>query len=474
MRNRIINILIFIGVNLLFAAFLSSLAISLFSTGMGGGYTVILFILLVVSLLPLFKYSQRLLDSFLFPVNHDDLYVQIIDSILNIENFDELLKETFDQVLRLMYGRMGQLIFYNQGSDEFELYYQKGKKKDKISEIEISSNNVLLKGIKGPNDLLIKGWLDPLDENDKKLIDELDRLGSEIMVPIYYKDTFLGLIFIGEKKRFIEKEIRLIRMFASKIAIHVQNSYYFKRVLNRKELEKEYELTSKIQKKFLPKANLNIGRISVDVYYKTTTSMTRNFYDIFYVDNSDDEIRLSTYHIQGDIKEISILLPGVKALLQCFARLGYSPYETMQILGKIGTEKDVLIGDFTILYSSVRQDGTIKCINNGYPAPLIFKKSSSVLSYLFDPEGSKKVYKTKMESGDLLILACEAFQKKITGNILEYQELINRNLALPLNDLKGTIINNLISENNSDPQQDEIEMEEDDKLFILLKMEEPS
>ncbi len=474
MRNKVFNILIFISINLFYATVLSLLAVFFFSKGMEGGYTFIFFALIVTSLFPIFNYFQGKIESALFPLSHDDVYAQIIDSILNIENFDELLKETFDQVLRLMYSRVGQLIFYNQASDEFELYYQKGKKQDNAINIDIDKNNILLQGIKGPNDILIKGWLDPVDEGDKELIIELDKLGADIVVPIYYKDTFLGLILIGEKRRFVEKEIRLIRIFASKIAIHVQNSFYFKRVLKRKELEKEYELTSKIQKQFLPKPNLKKGRISVDAYYKTAASVTREYYDIFTVDNVKEEVRISVYHIYGDIKEISILLPGVKALLQCFARLGYSPFDSINILGKIGVEKDLLIGDFAILHSSIWQDGCISYYNNGYSLPLIFKKATKVFRFLFEAQSAQGAYNMQIENGDLLFITCESFHNLIIRNIVEYQEIISKNFSLPIGDLKKVIVDSLIEKEKQETDRREKRQDEDDKLLVLIKLEEGS
>ncbi len=43
-----------------------------------------------------------MIDSYISPIRYNDLYVQTVDSILNIESFDEVLRTTFDQILDLI------------------------------------------------------------------------------------------------------------------------------------------------------------------------------------------------------------------------------------------------------------------------------------------------------------------------------------------------------------------------------------
>lgn len=474
MKSRIYNIIIIIVLNLFFASLLSGVVLYLFSTGMSGFYAAIIILFLIISFLPVVNYLQGIINTILIPAD-EAMLIQAVDSVLNIERFDEMLKETFDRVLKLMNARVGRLIFYNVEKNEFQLYYQKDKKKGAEEKVEIEGDSVLLEGINDPNDILIKGWLDPLNRSDKKLIEELERLGAEIVIPIFYQKTFMGLILIGDKKRYNEKEIRLLRIFASKIAINVQNSFYFNNVLKRKELERELELTDRIQKQFMPDSRLHYGSIKIEVYHKILSSMAREFYDIFLTEKDSGIIRLSAYHVRGDIKETSILIPGVKALFQCLARLDYSPAEATAVLGKIGTEKDVLIGDFSILHSSIKQDGSFLYCNNGYPEPFIFRNASAEFHLMKGVDNFKKESCINLESNDLLVLAGSCCHKVISENIDEFRFVIEKNSMLPLEELKMILFNKMAEDVESEKEQkNEEEGLIEDKLFILVRKEEVS
>ncbi len=470
MRGRITNITAVIGMNILFAMFLCASVLFLFASGMAGAYALLIIVLLMISFIPILNHFQRLITTKIIVAESDDPFIQDVDSIINIENFDEMLKETFNRILGLMNARVGRLFFYNPGKGEFELLCQRSRKRDLTREIEIQNNSIIMDGIKGPNDILIKGWLDPLNMRDNNLIEELNRLDSEIVIPIYYQRDLMGLILIGEKKKYTEKEIRLLRIFASKIAINAQNSFYFSNILKRKEFEKEYELTYKLQKQFMPYTSLRAGRLNIQVYHKAVSALTREFYDVFPVSPDSSEIRVSAYRIHGDIKETSILMPGVKALLQCFARLGYTPRQSITVLGRIGTEKDVLLGDFTILHTSISQSGSMIFCNTGYPAPFLYNRTSSELVALFSGGAGFRDMQINLGQGDTLLIACKKYHKIISGSMDEYRRIIEKNYSLPVEDLKMVLVNRL-SDHLAELKKQEEGGEEEDRLLILIRVE---
>ncbi len=472
MRNRISNILIFLGLNVFFAMILFSITLFLFSEGLGGGYTPLFFYILVISLLLILNYFQSVVDSIISPISQNDLYSQTVDSVLNIEFFDEMLTETFDQVLKVINAKMGRLIFYYHDKNEFKVYYQKNKKKKVIRRAGIEKDNILLEGIKGPDDIIIKGKLDPLSKSDSEIIEVLEKLGGEIVIPIFYHETFFGLILIGERRRFTETEIRLLKIFASKIAILAQNSFYFSEMIKKKELEKEYELTSRLQKQFLPESSFQDGRINIQVHHKTASSITREFYDIYTDDTASGDVQISAFRIHGDVKETSILMPGVKALLQCYARLGLSPSESVSKLIKIGNERDVLNGDLTIIHSSLKQDGSFFCYNSNYPVPVIYRESSVSIQPMKSEKGTNRSFSEKVEAGDIIIIACKTFFDLIVDDINVYQDIIHSNYSLPLDEIKTVLINKIAGDVKEKEKKDDVLEEEDDKLLILVKMED--
>jgi hypothetical protein len=140
---------------------------------------------------------------------------------------------------------------------------------------------------------------------------------------------------IGQKRGFSEREIKLLKIVAYKLAQLSVNSYYFSEIRKGMEVEKEYELINRIQKQFLPEPGFNSGRINIKVYHDTASSLTREFFDIFANEALPDDIRISAYRVSGDVKEISILMPGIQDMIQSYTRLGFSPRKTMSKLKNI-------------------------------------------------------------------------------------------------------------------------------------------
>lgn len=462
MKNRLKNTALTYGLKFLFVAVMLLLAFFLAEEQMKGLYFIVFFMFFVLAFLPLLTYLQEKVDSIISPIGYGELYIQAVDSILNIESFDEMLKGTFDRILDLMSIPAGLLIFYYHDRDEFSIFYQKNKVKKVIRKARIESDNILLRVINGPDDIIIRSRLSASINFEKNIMEEMDKLSGEIVVPVYYHDMFLGLIVMGGRKRkFSNREIRLIKVFASKIAIQSINSFFFNEILKKKELEKEYELASRVQKKFLPDADIQVGRIVVRTHHETASLMTREFYDIFINDAVEDDVRVSAYRIRGTIAGTSIQMPGIQALLQSFARLGLSPSRSVSRLKSI-TEKNLLEGRLSLFHSSFRQSGHVSYCSEGYPPPLVFKKSLKLLHPL-KIKGKGKPESLKLEPGDILIVSCEPYFAEITENIARFTEILTGHDPAPLGRIRSHFVKALGARD---------EGEEKDKLLILVAMEE--
>ena len=176
MRNRIKNITLTYGVNLLFVALLLAFAGGLSALGLDGAFSVVFFFAVIVSLLPVVNYLHTIIDSYISPIRYNDLYVQTVDSILNIESFDEVLRTTFDQILDLISVGTGMLIFYYHDRDEFNIFYQKNRRRKIIRNARISKDNMLFRVINGPEDVIVRSKLNPSIHFENSIIAELDRL----------------------------------------------------------------------------------------------------------------------------------------------------------------------------------------------------------------------------------------------------------------------------------------------------------
>lgn len=465
MKNKIINMLLTYCLNLAIISVLIGCSIFFYFNELNGPIIIFFFTVLIFMLLPIMNKLRSIINSIISPIKYRDLYIQTVGSILNIASFDDVLRDTFDQILNLIDVKVGFLVFYYQDKREFNVFYQKNKRRKTIRNAKISHDHIILKIINGPEDIVIKSRLDPLIHFEKSIIDELDKLNGEVVVPIYYHEMFLGFIIAGERiKKYSDKEIRLLKIFASRMAIIAVNSYFFNEIVKKKELEKEYELATKVQKKFLPDLSFSIGKIEARVYHETTSLMIRGFYDVFVNDTVEDDVRISAYRIRGNLTGTSILLPGVQSLIQSFSRLLYPPYKVISKVKSISIEKDLPDRDLVILHGSIRQNGEFTFFNDGYPSPLIYKKRGKRLNILAKTDKGRS-QTVKLDKGDLLIISCESFNELLITNMNLYAEIIDRYNSASLNKLKSALAKAFL-------ENIKIKEETEDRLLLLVRMED--
>ncbi len=462
MKNRTKNIALTYGVNLLFVALLIAMASTLSALGPGGPFSAVFFFVVIFSLLPVANHLHTIIDSFISPIRYNDLYVQTVDSILSIGSFDEVLRATFDQILDLISVETGMLIFYYHDRDEFNIFYQKNRRRKIIRNARIAKDNILFRVIGGSEDVIVRSKLNPSIHFENSIIAELDRLGGEVAVPIYYHRMFLGIIVTGWRRRRLSPgEIRLLKIFASKIAILSVNSFFFGEIVRKKELEKEYELAAKVQKKFLPSAGGVMGRFEIRVHHETASLMIREFYDLFENDSVEDEIRVSAYRIRDNIAGTSILMPGVQSVLQSFTRLGLSPAGVLARLKRIIRAKRLHAQDLVILHGSLRRSGEFVFSSFGYPAPLLYRPGRGLLPHR--RQGRSVTQSLVMQPGDIMFLCCDDYHRALSGDPAHFAGIMELNRELPLLKLRSTLVRSLSERAGAGGS---------DRLLVMVRMEE--
>jgi hypothetical protein len=468
--NRAVSRIITLGVvsvlNLLFVTIVLWLAAYLFSFGLKGKYFLYLIIAAAFSTLPIANFLFNRVHNFIKPAVYKDLYFKIMDSILGITTLDEIIHHTFYEVIKFMGAGFGSIIYYSNESDVVDIRYN-GDETHKFSFHERkNSDDILIKRIKGP-DIIIKSSLDKNLPDYTEIINAIEQLNADLIVPIFYNKQIFGIITIGHKKGFSEREFKLLKMVAYKLAQMSVNSYYFSEIRKGKEVEKEYELVNRIQKQFLPEPDLEYGRISIKAYHAAVSSLTREFYDIFVNDISPDDIRVSAYRVNGDVKEISILLPGIQAMLQSYTRLGFPPRKTMSKLKNIVKDRNLLSGELMIFHSLIRQSGEFICCCSNYPAPFCYRNSLKKLIQIAGKFSSSQYIKTRIEPGDIILAGCKHYSDIIKANPESFTEMIRKNHSLPPETLRDMLVQMLdITYGKSS------RAEAEDKLLILIAVTE--
>ena len=466
---KFINFALISLINLGFVIIIYLLLRYLFTFTADGNYILILIIVMLFSSLPVLNFFLNKLDSYITPSGYNEAYTKTVDSILNSESFDEILFKNFSIVIKLLKSEFGHTIYYHDENDVLDIEYLENET-HKIHRREKSeTDHVLLKHIKGPDDIIIKS--NNKKPSDKEINKVLRTMRIDLIVPIFYNNQVSGIIAIGGKKDFSEREIKLLKIIAFKLALLSSNSYYFHEIRKRREVEKEYELTHRIQKQFLPEPSIKCGNIIIETFHNTASSFTREFHDIFINNAQPDDIRISAYHVFGDVKETSIFMPGVQAILQSYARLGYPPRKTITKLKKFIKERDVLNGDLMLFHSSINQSGEFTCYSSNYPIPFYYQNSLKQLTHFPGKGRGLKYLNFTITPGDIIVIPCSSCYNIIKSGLLQYSQILNIYKSRPLKEIKDILINTINKSINNMPK-DKTQDEGNDQLLILIGMED--
>jgi hypothetical protein len=464
--SRIINLGVVSVLNLLFITLILWFSANLFSLGLKGKYFLYLIIAAAFSTLPIANFLFNRVHNFIKPAVYKDLYFQIIDSILGITSLDEIIHKTFYSVIKFMGAGFGCIMYYSGDNDVIEIRYSNDEMNKATSRQKTNSDNTLIKYIKG-HDIINKSSLDKNQPENRGIINIFEQMNADLIAPVFYNKQIFGIIIIGHKKGFSEREIKLIKMVAYKLAQMSVNSYYFSEIRKGKEVEKEYELVNRIQKQFLPEPDLESGRINIKAYHNSVSSLTREFYDIFINDVTPDDIRISAYRVRGDVKEISILMPGIQAMLQSYARLGFPPRKTVAKLKSIVKDRNLLSGELMLFHSSIRQSGEFICCCSNYPAPFCYRNSIKELIQLANENSASRYIKTKIVPGDIILAACRQYSEIIKSDSERYTEMIRKNHSLKLEVLRDLLVQKLEGTRVKGNKP-----ETEDKLLVVIAVAE--
>lgn len=312
-----------------------------------GNLLIAFIVICIVTVFPLYTYYIERFYKKIIPLKYEDLYIQTVDSFLSLQSFDDIIKVIFDNVLQYIGVKSGLLIFYSHATDDYTIYYQKQQKQKIIRKAHIDKNNIIFKVIQGGDDVLIKSQMDPSIHFQRSIMFEMEKLGGDIIIPIYYHNIFLGLMIIGEMKRRISRrDILMLKALASKIATVTVNSFFTHELIKSKEIEKEYELGHKVLQQFMP---ADKGTIQ-DTQYMMIKSKDNNVTFYFNMYNPDP---LTSYialcPLQAHISLLSLLIPAISVLVQSYSRLGFLPGDIIKKINGVLKEKELIEEDLPMM-----------------------------------------------------------------------------------------------------------------------------
>jgi hypothetical protein len=355
--------------------------------------------------------------------------------VLEAQTTSSLLDAGFGQILASFSVKSGKIIIYNPDADSYDIYVQSGLKRKMIRNAQIDRDSPLIRRFHENNAIIYRKRLSLELEQDRKLNDELIRLGGEIAVAIFYYNRFLGVLILGDRMmRYSADEIALLSSFASKIGILFLNSFLWKESLAKGDIKREYEMGLKVQRSFNSEHFGKVGRLEYAMVLKD--GMEPFFFHSVY--QADGKSCVSVYRQNGAQPGALVFSPLLIPLTQTFARFGYSPSETVGRTNRVVSAKKLLEGTFPVMQMVF--DSGLRWKRDGFSSPLLFDPLSPDTRFVQDRDGTGE---TEFKPGSIVLFFDASFMRTIGTHYEEILFILKTNHAEPIKEIVSLLTEKL-------------------------------
>jgi sigma-B regulation protein RsbU (phosphoserine phosphatase) len=297
---------------------------------------------------------------------------------------------------------------------------------------------------------------------------------SQLTVPLLNGDKVLGVMALESDhlNHFTPADRELLITFAGQAEIAIENAQLFEASTQKKRLESELVVASKVQKALLPERPPDFPGFEICFMNIPSRIVGGDFYDIFKLGES--KLALAIGDVSGKGAPASILMAMLYAGFRSLLKVIYPVVEVVARLNNLLTETTA-VGYFATFFFGIynRNSSDLTYTNAGHDPPVLIRRDGSVyrlqtggvvLGFLKDQEYKQE--SIKLAPGDFLVLFTDGVTevKNSAGEEFGDQRLIQfikSHMDKNPQDLKGLLFDELKSFNT------EADLE-DDATFAII------
>ncbi|MCK4892347.1 MAG: SpoIIE family protein phosphatase [Calditrichia bacterium] len=279
---------------------------------------------------------------------------------------------------------------------------------------------------------------------------------SQLTVPLINGDQILGVMALESDKlnHFTPGDKELLMTFASQAVTAIENAQLFEAYTQKKRLESELIVASKVQNALLPERPPDFKGLKISFINIPSRIVGGDFYDIFKL--SDIKLGIAIGDVSGKGAPASILMAILYAGFRSHLKKIYPVVEVVARLNNLITEITTE-GYFATFFFGIynHEMSELTFTNAGHNSPLLIRRDGSilrlttggiVLGFLKDQEYRQETI--KLLSGDFLILFTDGVTEVMNGKGEEFGEdrlinLIQKNQNMSPHELKLLILQEL-------------------------------
>jgi sigma-B regulation protein RsbU (phosphoserine phosphatase) len=385
------------------------------------------------------------------------------------------------EVLETIIDSVNQLVKYDAGG----IFLIDDSKKQLDRMITRGYDTKVLDKLVLKLDLGIYGWV--IKNKKPSIINEVknnpdyysvrESTNSQLTVPLSNGEDVLGVMALesDQLNHFTPADRELLMTFASQAVIAIENAQLFEESLQRKRLESELVVASKVQKALLPERPPEIAGLKITFFSVPSQIVGGDFYDIFKL--GPKKLAIAIGDVSGKGAPASILMAMLYAGFRSLLKVIYPVVEVVARLNNLITDTTAE-GYFATFFFGIYNHETreLTYSNAGHNPPILLRRDESferlekggiVLGFLKNQEYHQE--QVTLQSGDSLILYTDGISEVINSEGDEYGEerlieFIKKNRRINYSEIKRLLMEEL---NKFSAQQEMA----DDATFALIRVE---
>ena len=298
----------------------------------------------------------------------------------------------------------------------------------------------------------------------------LQGVRSVLAVPLGVGANVFGIIYADSPlsdARFTEDHLKVLTTLSSVAAIRVENARLTEEQMERERLEREQQVASEIQQRFLPASAPHVEGYEFQGISFPCYEIGGDYYD--FIQREDGNMVVALGDVSGKGTAAALLMSSLHAAIHAQADTHDSIVSTIQAVNKYLTESIPPNRFVTLFYAELEPErGRLTFLNAGHNPPLIVHAGGTMeqlasgglpLGIMADAEFREG--RTQLHPGDVLVIYSDGVSEAVNPTGEEFgptrlYEVVARNLDASASGIRDRIESALTKFCQGTPAADDI------------------
>ena len=298
----------------------------------------------------------------------------------------------------------------------------------------------------------------------------LQGVRSVLAVPLGVGANVFGIIYADSPLadgRFTEDHLKVLTTLASVAAIRVENARLTEEQIERERLEREQQVASEIQQRFLPATAPTVAGYELQGISFPCYEIGGDYYD--FIQREDGKLVVALGDVSGKGTAAALLMSSLHAAIHAQADIHDSLVKTISAVNRYLVDSIPANRFVTLFYAQLDpKNGTLSFLNAGHNPPLIVhtggtmeQLASGGLPLGIMPNADFREGRTKLYPGDVLVIYSDGVSEATNPAGEEFgptrlYEVVARNLDASAGGIRDRIESALTKFCQGTPAADDI------------------